>query len=115
MGLLFLSALLLTACAHKIDVQQGNVLTKEMVAKLSVGMNERQVISVLGSPLIVDPFRRNRWDYVYSMKLGNKNVSQYSHITLVFKDSILTDIEVKAEPLPEKELLAPELVTRGRS
>jgi outer membrane protein assembly factor BamE len=113
--LLLFFALLLTACAHKIDIQQGNVITKEMVDQLKVGMNARQVVSVLGSPLVVDPFHDDRWDYVYSMKLGNKNVSQFSYVTLFFKDRVLTEIDVKAEPIPDDDLLAPELVTRGRS
>lgn len=108
-------ATLLPACAHKIDIQQGNVITKEMLDNLKVGMNVRQVMSVLGSPLVVDPFHDDRWDYVYSMKLGNRNVSQYSHVTLIFKDKVLNEINVEADPIPEKELIAPELVTRGRS
>ncbi|MGD8592430.1 MAG: outer membrane protein assembly factor BamE [Gammaproteobacteria bacterium] len=112
--LLFLCTLV-AACAHKIDIQQGNVTTKEMVENLKVGMNVRQVMSVLGSPLVVDPFHDNRWDYVYSMKLGNRNVSQYSHVTLIFKDNVLNEINIEAPPIPEKELIAPELVTRGRS
>jgi len=113
--LLLLALSLLSACAHKIDIQQGNVITKEMLDQLKVGMNARQVMSVLGSPLVVDPFRNNRWDYVYSMKLGNKDVSQFTHVTLLFNDNVLKEINVSAEPIPEKELIAPELVTRGRS
>jgi outer membrane protein assembly factor BamE len=110
-----LFATLFSACAHKIDIQQGNVITKEMMEQLKVGMNVRQVMSVLGSPLVVDPFHNDRWDYIYSMKLGNRNVSQYSHVSLFFKDNVLNEINVEAEPIPEKELIAPELVTRGRS
>jgi len=106
---------LLSACAHKIDVQQGNVLTKEMLEKLSVGMNALQVISVMGSPLITDPFHKDRWDYVYSMKLGDSGKSQYSYVTLFFKDRVLTNIDVHVEPLPDKDLIVPALVSEGRS
>ena len=108
-------SLLSSACAHKIDIQQGNVITKEMLDQLKVGMNVRQVMTVLGSPLVVDPFHDNRWDYVYSMKLGNRNESQFSHVSLIFKENTLAEINVIADPIPEKELIAPELVTRGRS
>ena len=86
-----------------------------MLAKLNVGMNERQVMSVMGSPLIVDPFAKNRWDYVYSMKLGDSGVSQYSYVTLFFKDRVLANIDVHVEPIPEKDLITPELVSAGRS
>jgi outer membrane protein assembly factor BamE len=50
---------------YKIDIQQGNVVTQEMVAKLKAGMTRSQVRFVLGSPLVVDPFHADRWDYVY--------------------------------------------------
>ena len=106
---------MLSACAHKIDVQQGNVLTKEMLAKLNVGMNELQVISVMGNPLIIDPFHNDRWDYVYSMRLGDSGKSQFSYVTLLFKDRVLTDINVHVKPLPEKQLIVPALVSEGRS
>lgn len=105
----------LTACAHKIDIQQGNVLTKEMLEQIRVGMNDRQVLSVIGSPLIVDPFHKDRWDYVYSMKLGKTGETQFSHVTLYFNKGVLAEIKVLAEPLPEDDLFTPELVSAGRS
>ena len=114
-AILLITLVILSACAHKIDVQQGNVLTKEMLAKLSVGMNELQVMSVMGSPMVIDPFHKDRWDYVYSMKLGDSGKSQYSYVTLLFKDRILTSVDVHAEPLPEKQLIVPALVSEGRS
>lgn len=112
---LLILLVLLVGCAHKIDVQQGNVLTKEMLAKLNVGMNELQVMSVMGSPMVIDPFHRDRWDYVYSMKLGDSGKSQYSYVTLFFKDRVLTNIDVHVEPLSDKELIVPALVSEGRS
>ena len=78
-GLIILP-LLLTGCSsprtwtvpdfssHKIEIQQGNVVTKEMVAKLKPGMTRSQVRFVLGTPLLIDPFRTDRWDYVYTLE-----------------------------------------------
>ncbi len=58
--------------SHKIEIQQGNVVTKDMIAKLKPGMTRSQVRFVLGTPLLVDPFRTDRWDYVYTLeKQGN--------------------------------------------
>jgi outer membrane protein assembly factor BamE len=113
--ILLILLILSSACAHKIDVQQGNVLTKEKLAKLKVGMNELQVKSVMGTPLVIDPFHKNRWDYVYSMKLGDSGKSQYSYVSLFFKDRVLTNIDVHVKPLPEKQLIVPALVSEGRS
>ena len=79
---IFLSALvvsstLLAGCSvprivteYKIDVQQGNVLTQEMVAQLKPGQSRDQVRFILGTPLISDIFHQQRWDYVYRYQNG---------------------------------------------
>ncbi|HXF65751.1 MAG TPA: outer membrane protein assembly factor BamE, partial [Burkholderiales bacterium] len=54
-----------TLAPYKMDIQQGNVVTQEMISKLRPGMTRSQVRFALGTPLVVDPFRTNRWDYVY--------------------------------------------------
>jgi outer membrane protein assembly factor BamE len=69
---------LLAACSYKpgfineykIDVQQGNVLTQEMVAQLKPGQTRDQVRFILGSPIITDIFHQQRWDYVYRYQGG---------------------------------------------
>jgi len=76
----------LPACSiHQIDIQQGNVITKKMTDKLKIGMDRNQVRYVMGTPLIVDPFHKNRWDYVYSLDIHNGE-KQTSHITVLFED-----------------------------
>lgn len=69
---------LLAACSYKpafineykIDVQQGNVLTQEMVTQLKPGQTREQVRFILGSPMITDIFHQQRWDYVYRYQSG---------------------------------------------
>jgi outer membrane protein assembly factor BamE len=53
--------------AHKVAVQQGNIITQEMVDQLRPGMTRAQVRFILGTPLISDTFNQNRWDYFYSL------------------------------------------------
>ena len=77
---------------HKIDVQQGNYVTQDMVAKLKPGMTRSQVRFALGTPLIVDPFRSDRWDYVYMMRKQGNLVEQ-RNVTVVFKGDLLERIE----------------------
>jgi len=55
---------------YKIDVQQGNVLTQEMVAQLRPGLSKDQVRFILGTPMLVDLFHADRWDYVYRLQKG---------------------------------------------
>ena len=56
---------------YKIDIQQGNVLTQEMVAQLRPGLTKDQVRFILGTPVLMDMFHANRWDYVYRLQKGN--------------------------------------------
>ncbi|HEC19879.1 MAG TPA: outer membrane protein assembly factor BamE [Gammaproteobacteria bacterium] len=100
--LLLPQVLLLSACSvHKIDVQQGNVITQEMFEKLKVGMDKKRVLGILGTPLIVDPFHRDRWDYVYIYHAGNSDDEQSARLTLFFTDQRLSKIDVLS-PLPKE-------------
>lgn len=72
---LFLVAAL-TACStfrfpgvHRITIQQGNVVTQQMVDRLKPGMTKSQVKFVLGNAVIDDQLEADRWDYVYSIQL----------------------------------------------
>ncbi len=71
--LAIIAALTLAACSfprmHRVTVQQGNVITQEMVDQLSPGMTREQVAFVMGEPVIRNPFNADRWDYVYSMHI----------------------------------------------
>jgi len=90
--------LLLTGCSYlpplpyKIDVQQGNVITEEMVEKLKPGITKSQVLFVLGSPLIIDAFRDNRWDYVYLFREKGELIEQ-KRLTIFFDGDVLVNIE----------------------
>jgi outer membrane protein assembly factor BamE len=89
---------------HKIDIQQGNAVTQEMVAKLQPGMTRNQVRFVLGTPLLVDPFRTDRWDYYYSYMKGGDLVEQ-RRMVVFFKDDKLDRIEgdvIAAKPGADK-------------
>ena len=90
------AALFLTGCTpHRIDIQQGNKVTPEDLAKLKNGMNRNQVVFILGSPLLKDPFHSDRWDYIYYLKPGNKEIKQ-SRITLYFDGDTLIRIDDSA-------------------
>ena len=89
-------SLLFTAgCAlHTVDVQQGNVITEEMLQKLQTGQNKQQVRFIMGSALLEDPFHADRWDYIYTLKPGEENnITVLKHLQLTFKDDTLTKID----------------------
>ena len=56
---------------YKVDIVQGNYVTKSMVSNLSKGQTGDQVRAILGTPLITDPFRKNRWDYIFLINRGS--------------------------------------------
>ena len=74
---------------YKIDIQQGNVVTQDMVDQLRPGLTKRQVQYVMGTPLIQGTFDQSRWDYVYSLQPGGKARQQES-ISLHFEDGQLS-------------------------
>jgi outer membrane protein assembly factor BamE len=89
-----------TLTPYKMDVQQGNVVTQEMVEKLKPGMTPAQVRFILGTPLVVDAFHRDRWDYVYRFSRAG-TLQESRRIVIVFKDDKLARIEgdvVAAQP-----------------
>ena len=108
LAVMLLLTLSISACVHKLDVQQGNVITQEMLTKLSHGMEQRKVLGVVGTPLISDPFNSQRWDYVYSLKSGRSDDLQFSYVTLVFKEGKLDDIVVHKQPPKEAQIRSME-------
>lgn len=77
---------------HRIDVQQGNALDQENVARLKLGLNRAQVRFLLGTPLVVDPFRTDRWDYVYLFYKSGQ-LTEQRRLTLFFEGDTLARIE----------------------
>jgi len=84
---------------YRIDIQQGNVVTQDMVDRLKPGMTRSQVRFVLGSPLIVDPFRTDRWDYVYMYQKQGKETER-RNIAAIFEDDKLLRLEGDITALP---------------
>lgn len=87
--------LLMTGCqyvsfpgVYKIDVQQGNIITQDMIDQLQPGMTKRQVRYIMGNPLVQDTFNPNRWDYYYSMKAADDSETK-ERVTIVFEEDKL--------------------------
>ena len=83
--------LLVAGCAwtYKMDIQQGNIVTQDMVAKLQPGMSRGQVRFVLGTPLVADMFHADRWDYVYRLEQGGRMVEERKLVAVFSGDKLL--------------------------
>lgn len=117
-ALVLLLATSLSGCGnflrvYKADIDQGNVVTKEMVERLKPGMTPGQVRYVLGTPLITDTLSPKRWDYLYdyvpgtyARKAGVPAVDN-RRLTVVFENGVLTRTE-GAEAMPPRDPVKPE-------
>ena len=82
---------------HRIDVQQGNYLTEDAVAKLKVGMTKTEARQVLGTPLLIDAFHANRWDYYFSNVKGSK-AGDRKRFSVFFADDKVVSFNGNAQP-----------------
>ncbi|MCG2576796.1 outer membrane protein assembly factor BamE [Dechloromonas sp. XY25] len=114
--LLALSCVLIAACSwkpgfineYKIDIQQGNVLTQEMVAQLKPGQTRDQVRFVLGTPMVADIFHQQRWDYVYSYRNGQTGKVESRKFVVFFDaDGRLERVGGDVDVAETSELTAP--------
>jgi outer membrane protein assembly factor BamE len=95
------AALLLGGCSlYKMEIQQGNRITDEELAMVRPGMAAPQVQAILGTPLLVDDFHKNRWDYVFYLKSPNGTVKR-DGVTVFFNNGVVR--ELQRDSLPEQE------------
>lgn len=111
----FLVAVLLLAagaCArltpHKIEIQQGNFVTQEMVAQLKPGMTREQVRFVLGTALVIDLFHADRWDYTFLRQRANSREVEQGRMSVYFQDNKLQRVEGDVVPAQGGARAAPQ-------
>ena len=92
-----------SACVYRATIAQGNYIEQEDLDQLELGMTRVQVRFLLGTPMIDDPFHKNRWDYVYYIKVG-RNDATYKRWVSVFFDQGDMVIEIRKD-----QELAPKL------
>ena len=77
---------------YEQDIEQGNVLTPEMIQQIKPGMTRKQVQLILGTPLVADVFHSKRWDYYYSLQPGGKDITKKLQLTILFEGDRVTEI-----------------------
>ncbi len=111
---LVLMLFLLSACAgdpfwlpraHKISVQQGNLLNEQQLAQVTIGMDREKVRELIGTPVVNTPFLPNRWDYLFTRGPAGSAVKA-RRVSIIFKDNAVAQIDsnedVESGELPEK-------------
>lgn len=90
-----------TACStvkkvvYRIDVPQGNYLEQSQIDQLQIGMNREQVIYLLGTPVLNDPFsQQTRWDYVFIKRKGHEEPIQRTLLIYFNEKGLVSDIQL---------------------
>ena len=106
--LLLLLALILSTAGcgmlYRQPIYQGNLLDKSAVDQLQEGMDKRQVMTLLGSPSVADPFHHNRWDYVSTQRTGRVGKTEVKNLTVYFEGEQVAKWEGEYFPEQDKEL-----------
>ncbi|MEO1895438.1 MAG: outer membrane protein assembly factor BamE, partial [Methylococcales bacterium] len=98
---LIASIFLLTSCSYfldripgvySLDIQQGNMISQDVINQLRPNMSKRQVLFVMGSPMLKDIFHERRWDYLYSLQAGG-NPRVQKKISLFFDGDKLIGVQ----------------------
>ena len=90
---MLLLAFLATGCVYRMDVQQGNLLDVEQIDQVEVGMTRSQVRFLLGTPMVIDSFDPDRWDYVYRLQRGHKRKIAKRHLVVWFEGDKVARVE----------------------
>src|ERR1700738_1634100 len=77
-------SLLASGCVYRINIQQGNFLDQAAVEQVKAGMTRSQVRYLLGTPMVADPFDKERWDYIYYLKKGRSRHVDSRRATVYF-------------------------------
>ena len=106
LSLSLLTSLTLVSCStimnyipgvYTIDIQQGNIIDQSMVDQLRPGMNQRQVLYIMGSPMLNNVFHKNRWDYLYSNQPSGEERVQ-KQISLFFENDQIAGVQGDFRP-----------------
>jgi outer membrane protein assembly factor BamE len=73
-----------SGCVYRINIQQGNFLDQAAVEQVKAGMTRSQVRYLLGTPMVADPFDKERWDYIYYLKKGRSRHVDSRRVTVYF-------------------------------
>jgi outer membrane protein assembly factor BamE len=111
---LLLLAFALPACVHRIDIQQGNYVTQDLVEKLKPGMTKAEVRQLLGTPLLADVFHANRWDYYFSNVVGRRTAER-ARLSVLFENDKVVSVTGEGRPAGASPARSPSETPRPTS
>jgi len=88
------------ACVYEVDVQQGNKLEPKDIESVKVGMTRNQIRFLLGTPIVADVFRDDRWDYIYYFRAGKSRKPERRWLIVWFDGEIVKEIQRDVQTRP---------------
>jgi len=88
-------------CVYRANISQGNLVKEEDLDQVALNMTRSQVRFLLGTPMVDDPFHRDRWDYVYYLKIGRQDAGFKRWVTIHFEDGLVSEIVKDQELSPD--------------
>lgn len=79
-------------CVYQANISQGNLFEQEELEQIKVGMTSSQVRFLLGTPMVDDPFHKERWDYIYFLKIGRGDAVSKRWLSIYFDGDNVTKI-----------------------
>lgn len=100
LALVCVSLAISSGCVYRASISQGNLIKQEDLDQVEVGMTKNQIRFLLGTPMIDDPFSRDRWDYAYYLILGRADAIQKRWVTIIFAEDRVSEIRKEQELNP---------------
>jgi outer membrane protein assembly factor BamE len=89
-----------SGCVYRQNIAQGNLIDREDLDQVELGMTRNQVRFLLGTPMIDDPFHKDRWDYVYYLKVGRQDATFKRWVSVIFEEGLVSEIRKDQDLAP---------------
>ena len=89
-----------SGCVYRQSIAQGNLVEQEDLDQVEIGMTRNQVRFLLGTPMIDDPFHKDRWDYIYFLKIGREDATFKRWLSIIFEDDLVSEIREDQDLAP---------------
>ena len=102
-AVILIAALLtvISGCVFRANISQGNLIEQDDLDQIEVGMTRNQIRFLLGTPMIDDPFHKDRWDYIYYLKIGRKDTVAKRWVSILFSGDKVGEIRKDLELDPD--------------
>jgi outer membrane protein assembly factor BamE len=103
------------ACVYRINIQQGNFLDQAAVEQVKPGMTRSQVRYLLGTPMVADPFNKERWDYIYYLRKGRTRHIDSRRVTVYFDGEKVAKLDKPTAEEAAKQDKSAAQIKNGRT